>query len=99
MRILQPTTRTNASDLDIGADLPDGHGRHVPFAELIERATRADLGGLIVCVASLDDVIASRSGPTAPRTEWRCQSSAGCAVCATSRAERCRSPRSSVSVG
>lgn len=79
LRQVEPSTwRTDAGDFDVLADLPDRRGRHLGYEDLTGRAV-TDLGGLSVRVAALDDVIASRSGPPAPRTTRRSLSCASCA--------------------
>ncbi len=61
------TWRTDAGDLDILADIPDRAGRHRTFDELITRAERLDLSGLVVQVAALDDVIESKQWADRPK--------------------------------
>jgi hypothetical protein len=61
------TWRTDAGDLDILADLPDRAGRRRSFDELITRAERLDLSGLVVQVAALDDVIQSKQWADRPK--------------------------------
>ncbi len=43
-------------DLDILADIPDGHGRRMHYSELAARARDLDLSGIVVQVAALEDV-------------------------------------------
>ena len=61
------TWRTDAGDLDILADIPDRHGQHMRFEELIQRADSAVVGGLVVRVASLDDIIGSKVWADRPK--------------------------------
>lgn len=61
------TWRTDAGDLDILVDIPDANGRHLRFEELNERADSAVVGGLVVRVASLDDIIASKEWADRPK--------------------------------
>ena len=61
------TWRTDAGDLDVLADIPDREGRHMHYQELVDRATELDLEGIMVRVASLDDVIASKEWANRPK--------------------------------
>lgn len=61
------TWRTDAGDLDILTDIPDRDGRHMRYAELIERASELHLDGIVVRVAALDDVIASKEWANRPK--------------------------------
>jgi predicted nucleotidyltransferase len=61
------TWRTDAGDVDILADMPDRDGRHLRFEELLERADSAVVAGLVVRVASLDDIIASKAWAGRPK--------------------------------
>lgn len=61
------TWRTDAGDLDILADIPDRHGQHMRYEELIQRADSAVVGGLVVHVASLDDIIGSKVWADRPK--------------------------------
>jgi hypothetical protein len=86
------TWRTDAGDLDILADIPDRNGQHMRFEELIERADSAVVGGLVVRVASLDDIIGSKVGLIDPRTVRHYLS---CSACVRPRTRtRARSLRS-----
>ncbi len=61
------TGRTDAGDVDILLDIPDASGRHRSYDDLIDRAQRLDLSGLVVPVAALDDVIASKQWADRPK--------------------------------
>ena len=61
------TWRTDAGDLDILTDIPDRDGRHMRYAELIDRASELQLDGIVVRVAALDDVIASKEWANRPK--------------------------------
>ena len=61
------TWRTDAGDLDILTDIPDRDGRHMRYAELIDRSSELHLDGIVVRVAALDDVIASKEWANRPK--------------------------------
>lgn len=61
------TWRTDAGDLDVLADIPDRSGVHRTYEELMERAEALDLSGLVVSVAALGDVIASKQWADRPK--------------------------------
>lgn len=61
------TWRTDAGDLDIIADIPDRHGRHLTYEERAGRAAELNLDGIAVRVAALDDVIASKEWSDRPK--------------------------------
>lgn len=61
------TWRTDAGDLDILTDIPDRDGQHLRFEGLSERADSAIVGGVVVRVASLDDIIASKQWANRPK--------------------------------
>jgi len=67
VRMELSTWRTDGGDLDILADIPDGDGRHMSYRELVERATELNLDGIVVRVAALDDVIASKEWAGRPK--------------------------------
>ncbi|HSH62186.1 MAG TPA: hypothetical protein VK988_21565 [Acidimicrobiales bacterium] len=48
-------------------DVPDRDGRHMRYAELIGRASELHLDGIVVRVAALDDVIASKEWANRPK--------------------------------
>jgi len=61
------TWRTDAGDLDILTDIPDRDGRHMRYPDLIDRASELRLDGIVVRVAALDDVIASKEWANRPK--------------------------------
>lgn len=61
------TWRTDAGDLDILADIPDRDGRHMRYEELVGRASVLNLDGIVVRVAALADVIASKEWANRPK--------------------------------
>ncbi len=61
------TWRTDAGARDVLADIPDRAGRHRSFDELIVRAQRLELSGLVVHMAALDDVIESKQWADRPK--------------------------------
>lgn len=66
-RLELSTWRTDGGDLDILADIPDRDGRHMSYGELLDRASELDLDGIVVRVAALDDVIASKEWADRPK--------------------------------
>ena len=54
-------------DLDVLADIPDRDGRHLSYQDLVERASELNLDGIVVRVAALDDVIASKEWADRPK--------------------------------
>ena len=67
VRLELSTWRTDAGDLDILADIPDGGGRHLSYWELVDRASELHLDGIVVRVAALEDVIASKEWADRPK--------------------------------
>lgn len=67
LRMEISTWRTDAGDFDILMSLPDRDGRHMQYEELLERASELDLDGIILRVAALDDVIASKEWANRPK--------------------------------
>ncbi len=61
------TWRTDAGDLDILADIPDRRGRRLRYDDLVSRAQQLNLGGTIVQVADLEDIIASKEWANRPK--------------------------------
>jgi hypothetical protein len=61
------TWRTDAGDLDVLNDIPDGAGRRMRYDELIGRASVQDVHGRTVLIAALDDVIASKEWADQPK--------------------------------
>ncbi|MGI8984093.1 MAG: hypothetical protein ACR2HM_06120 [Acidimicrobiales bacterium] len=49
------------------ADIPDRQGRHLAYEDLAGRAAELDLDGIVVRVAALDDVIASKEWADRPK--------------------------------
>ena len=67
VRMELSTWRTDGGDLDVLADIPDRHGRHLSYPELVGRASELNLDGIVVRVAALDDVIASKEWADRPK--------------------------------
>ena len=67
VRLEISTWRTDAGDLDILAAIPDRDGRHMRYPELVDRASTLGLDGIVVRVAALDDVIASKEWANRPK--------------------------------
>lgn len=63
------TWRTDAGDLDVLAQLRDGDGNPVEFETLQRRGSAADLGGYVVQVAALADVIAAKEHANRPKDQ------------------------------
>lgn len=61
------TWRTDAGDFDILADLRTSDGRRLLYDDLISRAAAQPLHGVVVRVASLDDIIASKEWADRPK--------------------------------
>ena len=61
------TWRTDAGDLDILANMPDRSGRHMVYEELYDRSRVITHDELIVRVAGLDDIIASKEWANRPK--------------------------------
>lgn len=61
------TWRTDAGDLDVLAEIPDRTGRRLRYEALLERSTVTQLSGRTVCIASLDDIIASKEWANRPK--------------------------------
>lgn len=61
------TWRTDGGDLDILADIPDQGGRHMSYRELADRASKLNLDGIVLRVASLEDIIASKEWSNRPK--------------------------------
>lgn len=67
VRMELSTWRTDGGDLDVLADIPDRDGRHLSYRELVGRASELNLDGIVVRVAALDDVIASKEWADRPK--------------------------------
>lgn len=61
------TWRTDAGDFDVLADLPTRDGRRLGYDDLIGRAKTQPLHGVTICVAALDDIIASKEWADRPK--------------------------------
>lgn len=61
------TWRTDAGDLDVLTVLRRRDGTRVSYAELVERATNVNVGGIMVHLAALDDIIASKEFADRPK--------------------------------
>jgi len=61
------TWRTDAGDLDVLTDLPDAHGKRLVYRDLVTRADRQEFHGVLVQVAALDDIIASKEWADRPK--------------------------------
>ncbi len=55
------TWRTDVGDLDIMADLRAVDGGRRRYEELASRASQADIGGIVVSVAALEDIIEAKT--------------------------------------
>ena len=60
-RTAASTWRTDRGSIDILTDIPDADGRPVDYEQLRERATLTPTGAVRIPVASLDDIIASKT--------------------------------------
>ncbi len=60
-RTAASTWRTDSGSIDILSDIPSADGRPVPYVELRARATFAPTSELRIPVASLDDIIDSKT--------------------------------------
>lgn len=67
VRMELSTWRTDGGHLDVLADIPDRHGRHLSYQDLVVRASELNLDGIVVVVAALDDVIASKEWADRPK--------------------------------
>ncbi len=61
------TWRTDAGDFDVLADLRTSDGRRLLYDDLISRAGAQPLHGVVVRVAALDDIIASKEWADRPK--------------------------------
>lgn len=66
-RLAISTWRTDAGDFDVLTDIPARDGTLVDYEELVTRAERQTVGGVVVRVAALDDVIASKEAADRPK--------------------------------
>ncbi len=60
-RTAASTWRTDSGSIDVLSDIPGVDGRPVPYVELRARATFAPISALRIPVASLDDIIDSKT--------------------------------------
>ncbi len=60
-RTAASTWRTDSGSIDILSDIPGADGRPMPYVELRARATFAPISELRIPVASLDDIIDSKT--------------------------------------
>jgi hypothetical protein len=65
---------TDAGPLDLLVELRDREGGRHAFAELATRAVPHDVGVVVVRLASLEDIVASKESPTETRTVRRFRS-------------------------
>jgi hypothetical protein len=61
------TWRTDAGDIDVMIDMPDRSGTRHRFEHFEPRSARQELAGIIVSVAALPDVIASKEHANRPK--------------------------------
>lgn len=61
------TWRTDAGDLDVLTAIPTRDGGRARFEELVTRSERVEVGGVVVMVAGLDDIIASKEWADRPK--------------------------------
>lgn len=61
------TWRTDAGDLDVLTAIPTRDGGRALYEELVARADLVQVGGIVVQVAALDDIIASKEWADRPK--------------------------------
>ena len=61
------TWRTDAGDLDVLTAIPTRDGGRARFEDLVARSERVEVGGVVVMVAGLDDIIASKEWADRPK--------------------------------
>jgi hypothetical protein len=61
------TWRTDAGDLDVLTAIPTRDGGRARFEELVARSERVEVGGVVVMVAGLEDIIASKEWADRPK--------------------------------
>jgi hypothetical protein len=61
------TWRTDAGDVDILADIPDRQGRRRSYEDLLAAATTVERAGLVLRVAGLAEIIASKEWANRPK--------------------------------
>ncbi len=63
------TWRTDAGDLDVLTAIPTREGGRARFEELVARSERVEVDGVVVMVAGLDDIIASKESADRPKDQ------------------------------
>lgn len=61
------TWRTDAGDFDVLTNLPGRDGRRLSYEELAGRAVAVEATGVVITVAGIDDVIASKEWANRPK--------------------------------
>ena len=61
------TWMTDAGPLDLLVELRDEEGGRHPYAELVTRSVTHSVGGIVVRLASLDDIVASKEFADRPK--------------------------------
>ena len=61
------TWRTDAGDFDVLTDIPDAEGNRSTYADLLPRSANQEVNGVVVRVAALEDVIASKEWADRPK--------------------------------
>jgi hypothetical protein len=61
------TWMTDAGPLDLLVELRDAGGGRRPYEELVTRATRHRIGSVVVSLAALDDIVASKEFADRPK--------------------------------
>ena len=61
------TWQTDAGAFDVLVDMPASDGRRLRYEDLISRANQLDHAGVLVQVASLEDIIASKKWADRPK--------------------------------
>lgn len=61
------TWMTDAGPLDVLTDLRGEDGRRVPYEELAERSSAIETNGIVIRLAALDDIIASKRWANRPK--------------------------------
>ena len=61
------TWMTDAGPLDLLVELRDEEGGRHPYTELVTRSVTHSVGGIVVRLASLDDIVASKEFADRPK--------------------------------
>jgi hypothetical protein len=61
------TWRSDAGDFDVLADIPGAGGRRLRYEDVRARVEQLEVDGILVLVAALDDVIASKEWADRPK--------------------------------